>query len=205
MDLILIRHGQSQYNYDQTGGIDAPLTQLGRWQAARAGLYLKTKFPLRALYASTYSRARETAEIINQFVRVDTFELMSDLREFSDDYSEQMQLFHEPRTAFVIREAIRPEAISPYYTHFQGRVQRAMEHILSSHGDGLIGIVSHGGVMGTIIRTLAGSHHFSLHTENTGIHILHWEHRRWHIVALNRVEHLECQQWDVPGEAEKDA
>ncbi len=48
--------------------------------------------------------------------------------------------------------------------------------------------------MATIIRTLAGSHQFSVHTENTGIHLLRWENNRGHIVALNRVEHLLSEQ-----------
>jgi broad specificity phosphatase PhoE len=61
--------------------------------------------------------------------------------------------------------------------------------------DGQIALVSHGGTMGTIVRMLTASHHYSLTTENTGIYILRWEDRRWHILAMNRTEHLECDRW----------
>lgn len=200
MDLILIRHGQSQWNFDQTGGEDAPLTEKGRTQAYRAGLYCKSQFKLQALYASTYSRARETAEIINSFLKLEQVSLVDDLREFLEDYSDRMPAFDSPVAALHLGEPIRPAYISDYYITFHERVMRGLEQVLQAHADlyetnEQIGIVSHGGVMGTIIRSLAGSHHFSMTTENTGIHILRWQEKRWHIIALDRTEHLECDRW----------
>jgi 2,3-bisphosphoglycerate-dependent phosphoglycerate mutase len=193
MDLILVRHGQSQYNADQTGGEDAPLTELGRMQARRVGAYLATRFEIDALYASTYIRARETAEIINGFVGVE-LKLDPELREAEYDYGEGLALFADPCAALAPCPAIRPQDVSEHYSSFQARVVGASNRILSAHREGQIAVVSHGGTMGTIIRTLAGSHQFSVHTENTGIHLLHWENNRWHLVALNRVEHLLSEQ-----------
>lgn len=200
MDLYLIRHGQSQYNFDQTGGIDAPLTPHGREQARRAGIYLKSQAQLHALYASTYARANETAAIINRYLGLPEIRLLGDLREFSEDYGPEMPQFESPRAALAFHAQVAPAAITPYYVTFQARVMRAMDYILTLHADAYdtdaqIGVVSHGGVMGTIIRSLAGSHHFSLNTANTGIHILRWQYQRWHLLALNRVEHLECDRW----------
>lgn len=200
MDLILIRHGQSQYNFDQTGGVDAPLTTLGREQARRAGIYCRAQFHIAALYASTYGRARDTAEIINSFLGLPAPKLLGDLREFSEDYTPMMPQFDTPLLALRFQEPVRPVQISEYYNHFQDRVQRALEFILLAHQDAYdtdaqIGIVSHGGVMGTIMRTLVGNHTFSLTTENTGIYVLRWQYRRWHVIAINRVEHLECDRW----------
>lgn len=200
MDLILIRHGQSQWNLDQTGGEDAPLTALGREQARRAGIYCKSQFKLRALYASTYQRAQVTAQLINSFLGLDRIVYLDGLREFNEEYSDYMVKFESPVAAFEIEELIRPAYVSDYYITFQERVVRALREILNAHQDlfetdAQIGIVSHGGAMGTMIRSLAGSHHFSLDTENTGIHILRWKEQRWHILAINRTEHLECDHW----------
>jgi 2,3-bisphosphoglycerate-dependent phosphoglycerate mutase len=200
MDLILIRHGQSQYNLDQTGGADAPLTAWGREQARRAGIYCKLQFNLQALYASTYIRARDTAAIINSYLHLPQITFMDDLREFDDDYGFEMPRFASPLAALQLQAQIAPVEISPSYVSFQARVQRAVETILHQHADAFetdaqVGIVSHGGTMGTILRTVAGSHHFSLNTENTGIHILRWQEQRWHLIAINRVEHLECERW----------
>lgn len=200
MDLILIRHGQSQWNFDQTGGEDAPLTEKGRAQAYRAGVYCNAQFRLRALYSSTYIRARETAAIINSFLKLEQVPALDDLREFLEEYSDQLPAFDSPVAALQLAEQIRPAYISDYYITFQERVLRGLAQVLEAHADlyetnEQIGIVSHGGVMGTIIRSLAGSHHFSLITENTGIYILRWQEKRWHIIALNRTEHLECDRW----------
>jgi 2,3-bisphosphoglycerate-dependent phosphoglycerate mutase len=193
MDLILIRHGQSQYNADQTGGEDAPLTELGRMQARRVGTYLAARFDIDALYASTYSRARETAEIVNSFLGLE-LRLEPDLREAAYEYGAGLRLFPDPCAAFAPHPAIGTQDISEYYVEFQARVIGALNRILAAHSEGQVAVVSHGGTMGTIIRTLAGSHQFSVHTENTGIHLLHWENHRWHVVALNRVEHLLSEQ-----------
>src|SRR5581483_6932224 len=153
MDLVLIRHGQSQWNFDQTGGEDAPLTALGREQARRAGIYCKAQLHLCALYASTYQRARNTAEIINSYVNLEQITLIDDLREFTEDYSPQMPHFDSPIAALRLPEPIRPAYISDYYITFQARVIRALEELLLAHQDlyetdAQIGIVSHGGVMG---------------------------------------------------------
>ena len=201
MDLILIRHGQSQWNLDQTGGHDAPLTAWGREQARRAGIYCLTQFQLRALYASTYQRAMNTAQIINSFVGLDSIAYLDGLREFNEDYTLQMPEYETPLAALDLTELVRPAFISDYYITFHERVMRAVREILEHHADwyetdAQIGIVSHGGTMGTIVRSFVGSHHFSMNTENTGIHVLRWQERRWHILALNRTEHLECSQWE---------
>lgn len=69
--MILIRHGQSEFNAHQerTGrdpGIHDPkLTDLGRRQVAEAAEALKRHaHPLRRVLASPYTRALETAEIV---------------------------------------------------------------------------------------------------------------------------------------------
>ncbi len=193
LDLILVRHGQSQYNVDQTGGEDAPLTELGRMQARRVGAYLATRFEIEALYASTYVRAHETAEIINSFIGLE-LQLDPDLRESAQDFAGGLTLFSNPVGSLEPHAAFRPEDISDYYAGFQARVIGAVQRILSRHEKGQVVLVSHGGVMATIIRSLTGSHQFSVHTENTGIHLLRWENYRWHVGALNRVEHLLSEQ-----------
>ena len=208
MDLILIRHGQSQWNVDQTGGEDAPLTAHGQRPGTPRGHLLQNtvtfKCPVRE---HVFEGTRDSAD--NQLVSWARAHLyMDDLREFNEEYSSFMPAFDSPIAALRLNDPVRPAFVSDYYITFHERVMRALEVILSSHQDlfetdAQIGVVSHGGTMGTMIRSLAGSHHFSLNTENTGIHILRWEYQRWHMLAINRTEHLECERWQH--EAGKDA
>lgn len=65
--LILVRHGQSQWNLENrfTGWIDIPLTETGRAEASKAGELIKatgTRFEI--AYTSVLVRAIETLTII---------------------------------------------------------------------------------------------------------------------------------------------
>ncbi len=64
MTLILLRHGQSQWNLENrfTGFHDVEITAEGEQEAYRAGLQLKAT-RIDAVFASTLKRARYTAEL----------------------------------------------------------------------------------------------------------------------------------------------
>jgi 2,3-bisphosphoglycerate-dependent phosphoglycerate mutase len=65
--LILVRHGQSQWNLENkfTGWVDVPLTNLGREEAERAGQALKTEgVRFTKAYTSELVRAHDTLDII---------------------------------------------------------------------------------------------------------------------------------------------
>lgn len=62
--LVLLRHGQSQWNVEQrfTGSTDVPLTALGVEEARRAGVALRDAgFAFDLVFTSALSRAQETA------------------------------------------------------------------------------------------------------------------------------------------------
>src|ERR1700737_400105 len=64
--LIMIRHGESEGNRDRrfTTTPDAPLTDLGREQAAQVARLIARRYHPRLVITSPYARARETGEII---------------------------------------------------------------------------------------------------------------------------------------------
>lgn len=63
--LILIRHGQSQWNLENrfTGWIDVPLTDAGR-EEARRGAELIRRYAIDRAFTSALSRAQETLQIV---------------------------------------------------------------------------------------------------------------------------------------------
>ena len=64
--LILLRHGQSQWNFENkfTGWKDVPLTEKGQNEARKAGqLIKKHKIKIDKIFSSNLQRANETAEI----------------------------------------------------------------------------------------------------------------------------------------------
>jgi 2,3-bisphosphoglycerate-dependent phosphoglycerate mutase len=63
--LVLVRHGQSQWNLENrfTGWVDVPLTELGEQEARRAGKHLKDmKFDV--AFTSELQRAQKTLAVI---------------------------------------------------------------------------------------------------------------------------------------------
>lgn len=188
IDLLFVRHGQSQYNLDQTGGNDSSLTELGRQQAERLGRYLAARYSVTAIYASPLARARQTAEIINRYLGL-PIKLKDDLRETEEEYWPDMKRYTSPLAVFELAP-VPPESVSPYYVGFHARVVRAVREIVAAHGEGQILVVSHGGVMGTLIRSFTAEHQLSIHSDNTCLHHVRWEGGRWHLVCLNRIHHL---------------
>ncbi len=63
--LVLIRHGQSQWNLENrfTGWVDVPLTDLGRTEARR-GAELIRQFRFDRAFTSTLQRAQETLRLV---------------------------------------------------------------------------------------------------------------------------------------------
>lgn len=63
--LILVRHGQSQWNLENrfTGWVDVDLSEQGKTEASTAGNLLK-KYPCDVLWTSELKRAHQTLELI---------------------------------------------------------------------------------------------------------------------------------------------
>lgn len=74
MDLYLVRHGQSFINLpesDYLNNPDEPLTPLGERQAEAVAQWVAEHIPAKHLYASTITRAKQTAEAIQQTTGLD--------------------------------------------------------------------------------------------------------------------------------------
>lgn len=69
--IFIIRHGQTEWNLARRmqGRLDSPLTHAGMEQAHSHGALLKGLTPIDAMYVSPSGRTRETAYIINSYVR----------------------------------------------------------------------------------------------------------------------------------------
>lgn len=77
--LVMVRHGQSQYNLENrfTGNVDVELTDLGRQEAQKAGEQLK-RFHFDVAYTSTLKRAQESLTIILQTLGQTTIPVYKD-------------------------------------------------------------------------------------------------------------------------------
>jgi broad specificity phosphatase PhoE len=188
LELLLIRHGESQFNLDGSGGFDSALTELGRAQALKLAPWLATNFNITLFYASTMVRARETAEIVQSAIKL-PIQFRENLREADFEIGETMPRFLHPVNA-IGGLAVELDDTDPTYAAFQARVSQAYHDIVNARAAGTVLIVTHGGVIATLVRTIFGAHRVSVHADNTSATLLRWSNARWYLVYSNRVDHL---------------
>jgi broad specificity phosphatase PhoE len=184
LDLVLARHGQSAANVDRSLGPDTDLTDLGREQAARLGMWLADQeYRFAAIYCSTLRRARQTAEIVNAHLGLEII-ADPDLCEADTPYAAQLPERADPLGA----GPLPPFPVE--YEQFRARVTRATARILAENQAGQVLVIAHGGTLGTMVRTILGTHSLLVRTDQAAIHLLSWLGTRWNLQYINRQEHL---------------
>ncbi|GAA4681135.1 histidine phosphatase family protein [Pseudonocardia yuanmonensis] len=160
MRLVLVRHGLP----DRVDGApeaavraDPALTELGRRQAERVVDALAGE-PVDAVYASTMTRARQTAEPLAR-ARGLAVRTVHDLREYDADEQRYLPV-HElarenPEEWRRMVEGHLPEHVD--VPAFRARVVAALEEIVEAHpGRGTAVVFAHAGVINVYLGHLLG-------------------------------------------------
>jgi probable phosphoglycerate mutase len=199
--LVLVRHGESLYNRNGAeAGDDSSLTELGLRQAELVAGWLARNVKADALISSSLARARETAGAIAAATGLRAL-VEPGLEEAAQGYLHE---FAPPDRdpLHVWDECWQPgPAAAPVYTAFRERLRAALGGILLTYAGCTVIVVCHGGVIGTIVRSVFGGHQVIVETENTGITHLCWRQGRWLLVAHNKTEHLaplRCGEPNLP-------
>ena len=144
--LLLIRHGQSEWNALRRwqGQADPPLSELGRQQAIAAAARLE---PVAVVASSTLQRSRVSAEIIAEVMGCDTPvpvpELIErDVREFSGLTRAQI----EERFPGFLEDGRRPPGWEQDHA-LLARVLAGINRLAGLVGDRTGVVVTHGGVI----------------------------------------------------------
>ena len=199
LELVLARHGQSAGNLDRSLGPDTDLTGLGRRQAERLGAWLAGQgYQFSALYCSPLRRGRQTAEIANTYLGVEIV-FDADLRETEVPYLAQLPARAGPLGSEP------PPPFAPEYEQMRQRVARATARILAEQAEGQVLVIAHAGTLGTMMRTILGSHTLLVRTDQAALHVLSWLEGRWNLQYVNRQEHLASRcEWETtnPGDTE---
>ncbi len=145
-----VRHGQTDWNFQKRiqGATDVPLNETGREQARETGAVLAER-QWDGIVASPLSRAKETAEIIAGIAGLGEPEIVAALAERS--YGEVEGLNGEEiRARFPDPDAPVPGRESR--TAVVRRVLPALEMLAEEHPGQALIVVSHGGVIGSLVR-----------------------------------------------------
>ncbi len=188
--VILVRHGQSLYNRDGGSmGDDSGLTELGWRQAHLVADQLAHTYRADALIASRLTRARQTAEVIGQRLGLPV-ELQPGIEEAETPYWEELPTTLDDPLACWDTPWNPTREAAPVYYAFRKRLREALARILAQYAGKTVIIVSHGGAIGTIMRSLFGGHYVAVFTENAAVTHLAWQEGRWRLIAHNDRAHL---------------
>ena len=181
MLLYLVRHGETDWNRQHRiqGRTDIPLNDTGREQARRTGTLL-TRRTWDAVVASPLSRAFETASIIAS--ELGLAEPTTDDRLVERNYGEaegldflEMQRLFPEDTVVPGREkrsAVAARAIS------------ALMDVAVAHPDEAIVVVSHGGLIRSVLRRVDPDGDHGMIT-NGPVHSFHYEDGALSLIAFD--------------------
>ena len=196
MDLLVIRHGQSEADILNVieGRANFNLTELGHKQADAMAKWVKEKYNIEKIYSSPLNRAKQTAEYISKMTGIAII-LDNDLMEWNNgliaglNREEAKEKFPEqkkyPHTRIYEQES---------YIDFRMRAETILSKIINENNeDGMIAIISHNGLINMLFRSFIEAPmnmKISIRNSDTGIH--HWKITDGNrdILFSNRNEHL---------------
>ncbi len=164
MKLILIRHGQTNYNAEQRfqGRIDIPLNRLGREQALQLKDTLDSEtIRLEVIFSSPLQRATETASMIvpdDSKLMIDDRLIEIDLGKFDGKLETTIaeeigaQQYLRWRNQNFVEPAPSGESLSEVIA----RVESFIAHLQNFKQHSTIGIVAHQGVLMAMKSAISG-------------------------------------------------
>jgi alpha-ribazole phosphatase len=201
MRLILIRHGETEWNATlrYQGHSDIPLNERGREQARITGARL-ARYDATALYTSDILRAVQTAEPIGAAVKLAP-QTLPDLREIDVGQWEGLtpeELYR--RYPDHMREFERDPARTvrlggESYAQLQARALNALNAIHAAHrSDETMLAVSHGGTIRALLCHVIGLdliYFGRMWIDNGSLTELRYGSHGWRLIRLNDAAHLE--------------
>lgn len=202
-DLLMTCHGRSAQ--DQGGQVlgwwaDVSLSREGCRQAIRLGERLLETYDVEAIYASPKRRARETAEILSQMVKVVPTE-EGDLRELDSGVLSSLT-FDEAKNRYpdlMRHNGLPGDCPIPRgesYAELHGRVEQAVNRIVGRHPEEQVVVITHGGPIGAYLSAFlgyTGATHGSpprFSCDAASLHHLRFSERERTVVRLNDTAHL---------------
>ncbi len=201
--LLLVRHGETAWNVDgrYQGQADVPLNAAGRRQAARVAERLADA-SLRAIYASDLKRAWETAELVachhdaplQADVRLREFDLGAwqgrTYQQIAERDPERLAAWNADR---VTQSPPGGETLA----QLAARVAALLEELHTTHSEGTIALISHGGTLRVLLCVVLGyplKRYWQFEVDNTAIAEIEWRELGPVVVRWNDVNHLDGSQ-----------
>jgi broad specificity phosphatase PhoE len=164
MELLLIRHGESNYNTRSSKHLDSKLTKRGQKQCEEAADFILRSFDDLSGWqglVSPYYRTLCTANVISKATNI-PFKAEWAVREFGDKGSgyEKRTILRIPDRRHIFPNMFQEIPLNPEWTHgFETSgdlMERLIDFLSNLEKDGKYMVVSHGMPIYTMINILNG-------------------------------------------------
>ena len=152
--VLLVRHGETVWNQENRwqGQADTPLSETGYDQARQLARRLQNEErPIRAIYTSDLSRARDTADILGQVLGVTPLETAAwremDIGTWSGLTTSEVATRHAEEWARLRQGEDLPRGGGETFAQFQGRLLQSSQQFIRDHRGEQIIVVTHGGAV----------------------------------------------------------
>ncbi|MFB4169410.1 histidine phosphatase family protein [Virgibacillus sp. JSM 102003] len=185
--ICLIRHGETDWNASQKlqGATDIPLNRKGILQAEECAAFLESS-QWDVLITSPLTRAKQTAEIINEKLNI-PFAEMAAFKEKSfgdaEGMTPQERLEKFPDKIFPNQEDEQS---------FKERIMTGIHEINQSYHGSMVLLVAHGAVINSILGTVSDGEIGSGKTKlvNACISNIYFQEEKWNVKDFNQASHL---------------
>ena len=189
-EVCLVRHGETLWNREARlqGSQDIPLSDTGIVQA-RLAADLLSKEAWDLLYSSDLTRAKHTAEHLNERIRVPHY-LEPGLRERNYGPLEGMTRpeIDQKYPGILARSQEHQIPGLETYEELRQRVKETIETIARRHPGKRILVVTHGGTINAFLHAITGQRPEGI--ENTSVTRLRFDNSRWFVDCINDCSHL---------------
>jgi probable phosphoglycerate mutase len=202
LDLLLVRHGQSQEYVEGRpfplvdGHGDPPLSDLGHEQALRVCDRLAGT-GIGAIYVTTLRRTAQTAAPLAERLGLAPA-VEPGLREVylgeweGGLYRKMVAEFHPIAQRMFAEERWDVIPGGESLDSFDGRVRDAIARIAARHAGERVAVFTHGGVIGQALALATGSRPFAFNaTDNASVSRLIVTDSKWYVRTFNDVAHLD--------------
>lgn len=164
---------------------------MGWRQAYAVAGWLAQRYRPDLLLSSASIRAQQTAEVIAAHLKLPIV-TEEGLEEPEFQYWSELPLNWEtPMDSWQDLWQPSPDT-SPLYASFRTRLHDGLARTVKGRANATILAVTHGGTIGTLMRSLFGGHHVAVFTANTGVSQFTWEVNHWRLVFHNCTAHLDA-------------
>lgn len=197
MDLLVIRHGQSEADILKVieGRADFGLTELGQKQAEAMAKWVKEHYSINKILSSPLKRAKQTAGYISKITGIE-IQFDDELMEWKNGLiagltpKEADEKYPVPEIKYPHTRIYEQES----QIDFRMRAETMMSKIINENDDEqTIVIISHGGMINMLFKSFIESpinSKISISNSDTGIH--HWRIKKdkREIILCNNNEHI---------------